>query len=994
MIVLAAAFGTFVLFLFFGLLALPVTAVLDKSIGKEKGLLIYAAILLAFTFFVLRPEGPGKRVPKPGKEDVVEASEVVRSGDPFTRPDPNHDLERNVFQPFSDTQPLPPVTLDTPPWIPLDFSLPPTVPGPAPGVRHVFRGSLPKVTAGDGTTIAPIPDAVFVDYEVKPEDVYDWVKEGGQPFYVYILAIDEGNGWVEEGEKGFEALKWRLADPDSEDYDKLRVNAAFLGARATKMLGELDVLKAKRIQRSEHSAKDKDRWFLRRTVDNLFAESLRRHGIPSNFHDVRVDPAKLRNAAREMADVGRTGKESQAGWKRAVELLTVALDQVRELSGPAVVSDYLLALLEAERALRDESAELRTLAEYVRAAPTAADAPTWLGDLHLNGMNLPGEALRYYRAALSRNNRFVPALIGQGDALAHTGDHDASLRSYRLAAGEEEGVLRRGVAELRLGKAEAARGTAESVLSREPASEAALLLRGAALYAAGDLESARGAFEQLASAPDANKVRAQACYNLGLTCLRLGQRDAAMAAFDACEKALLQGSSWGPTPDERVSPSLGRALVAFAEGNEGALRGHIDRARQEEAPRSSYVEHFAGMVASLSADDASAVRALDSALRRAPAYGELDGWLGKTYSRLGEGALRTGATPKDTAETFERAIAFAERAANREVRRDKTAFRARLRECLVRISAGHLAKKKRYGDALAAAEQVLAVDTLREQPAALALSGYCNFQIGEYDECIRKLQQVLDVVPVDDEGEWKLWRDYAENALQAVKHWRSLEEKVVSFKSPTLDSQWGREEGAGVTLQVDTEEGRVYFRGEARRDGRIDSPIIGLDNDDLFKRETFEQISFTLRIPRTDRRGDAINNVTFGASVEARGKSRGTRRAKTPGVAVFYDKAKIAVRIGGGQEKRYKDGSLLRLDPERLWPDETEVRVRIVREDAKKGTMAVYLNDELVIRDNISGFKQSRGNAAFWVGGYSTETEPFDVSVGDIRVIRTKKTGR
>ena len=109
-----------------------------------------------------------------------------------------------------------------------------------------------------------------------------------------------------------------------------------------------------------------------------------------------------------------------------------------------------------------------------------------------------------------------------------------------------------------------------------------------------------------------------------------------------------------------------------------------------------------------------------------------------------------------------------------------------------------------------------------------------------------------------------------------------------------------------------------------------------------------------------------------------------------PGIGIFYDKNKLAVRIGGGQDKRYKEGRLLRLDPEQLWPDTEEVDVRIVRTDAEKGTMAVYLNGKFVVSDDISGFKLSRGTAALWIGGYSNEAEEFDVFASDIRVVRRK----
>ncbi|MDJ0520440.1 MAG: tetratricopeptide repeat protein [Planctomycetota bacterium] len=989
-LVLAGAFGTFVIFLFLGLIALPVTAALDKSLGKEKALLLYAVALLAFTLFVLAPEGPTGKPGRAGRENDVRVEELVMEGNPFLRADFDHDAARNSFRPFSDTRPLPPVVLETPPWVALDFALPPTVPGPAPGSRQVLRGTLPKLAAGDGSAIAEIPDAVFSDYQRKPEDVYDWViGPDGRPYYVYILAIGDAAGMHREGTPKYDELKWVLKD-QTEGFDDLRVNYAMVGPEGTasKYLEDLQILDRKLKGRTDKLAREESErgWHLRRSVANLYSEALKRQGYrpTAEVEAVRpINPEKLRRAAKEMAEVGATGKEARGGWRRAIHLLEVALEEVRANRGDEERAEVLLEVLDAQRALRDEQAVLRTLSEYMRTAPRSAQARTWLGQLHLQGMNLPTEALHYFDAAIDRDARYGPALVGKGDALTFMGDHREALKSYSRGS-DDEARLRTAHAQLRLGKLSEARGNAESILTRDPTNMGATHLRACVLYTTGDLETARAAFEQVAVSPDAHELRAQACYNLGLTCIRLGQQDAALAAFDACAKALQQGSTTGPTPDETVSPSFGRALVAFAGGDEANLREQLDRGRRE-APGAAYIELFAGMLASLERNDASAIRALDGALRRAPGYAELDGWLGKTYLRLGELEAETAASPEETAETFERAVAFANRAADRESSADRRAYAARLREVLVRIGAQHLPKKQRYGRALTAVNKILDNSLLREQPAALTLAGYCYFQLEDYEECIRKLQQVLDVVPDEDENEWKLWRDYAEQALTSVKHWRSLEEKLVSFKGAKLGREWETDQSHAVRVVV--EEGDLLFKGESNHDGRRDNPTVLVSTGSLFARETFESVTLTLKIPRSVR-GRATNNITFGIEVIA--ASRSGSKKKRPGLGIFYDKNKVAVRVQGGQEKKWKEGNVTRLDPEQAWPEGEEVVVRFVREDAQRGTMAVYLNDNLVLRDNVSTFKLTRGKAALWIGGYSTDTEPFDVIVSDIRVVRRK----
>ncbi len=988
MIVLAGAFGTFMGYVFLGLLALPVTAMLHRAIGKERALLAWSGAILLITVFGCQPEGPSSKGGKAGVERRVPAADLVRKGDPYARAELAGAEGRNVFTPYSDTRDLPPVSLDAPPWIPLHFALPPTIPGPAPGYRKVLRGAKPSATAGDGSAISEIPESAFADYERQPEDVYDWVLNGGKPYYIYLLAIqDETGKWHAEGTTGYERLKWILKGT-GDGYEKLSAKSALVGfeEKAKTRVDDLAIIKARTLNTVEkRSTEQPDGWYLRRTVANLYHEALVRHGInPLTELSEITDPDKLRRAAKEMAEVGETGKEAKEGWRRAATLLETALVEIRANRGPAERAEALLELLQAYKALRDEQAVLRTLAEYMETAPNSAQARTWLGELHLRGMQLPGEALRYFRAALARDGRHAPALIGKGDALSFVGQHKLALASYSLAQ-SDEGRLRRAQAQLRIGDLDAARGTAESLLSRDAANAGAMLVRACVLYAQGDLETARGAFESVATNVDAQDLRAQACYNLGLACLRLGQTKAAMDAFAACETALSLGSSAGPTPDETVSPSFGRALVAYATGDESAMRTFLDKARRE-ASRSSYIEMFGGMVASLDGNDASAIRALDAALRNAPGYADLDGWLGLTYLRLGASAVATGDDSKNSAETFERAIAFSNRAANRASRTDGSSYEERLRESLVRIGAQHLPSRQRYQRALDAALKIINNNLLREQPAGLAIAGFCYFQLGDYRECIRKFQAVIDVVAEDD-ATWSKWRMYAAEQLKAVKHWRSLEEKIVTFKGGRLDQEWDSGQSGGPKILI--LDGVLTFEGTAAKDGNLAKPIIWAKTAKLFDRGSFEQLTMRIKIPR-EKSGQATNNITFGVQIGQDTRSSGAR-TKRPGIGIFYDRNKIAVRVQGGQIKRYKDGNVTRLDPAQLWPASEEVVLRIVRLDAQKGTVAVYLNDELVLQDDVSAFKTSRGKAALWIGGYSTAEQDFDVGVTDIRVVRRKK---
>src|SRR5207247_1255356 len=148
-------FGTFLLFLLAGLGALAVTALLDRAIGKERALLLYAVGLVALTF-VMRPVPPDPIQPKT-KDLVFEAkadpSTPLRlAGDVFASA-PLKDRDRNAFREHSDTNPLPPVDLAQPPAVALAYPLPPTVPGVGPESRRIYRGALPAVAVGDGSKL-------------------------------------------------------------------------------------------------------------------------------------------------------------------------------------------------------------------------------------------------------------------------------------------------------------------------------------------------------------------------------------------------------------------------------------------------------------------------------------------------------------------------------------------------------------------------------------------------------------------------------------------------------------------------------------------------------------------------------------------------------------------------------------------------------------------------------------------------------------------------
>lgn len=1048
--IVAGAFGTFALFLGLGLLALVVTAALDALLGKERALFVYALGLLALTAFVLRPEAPAATTGRPPAEKLLATLPSARTlaQDLVGRPPfegSGAEARRNGFRRWSDTRPLPPVTLDTPPEIPLEFPLPPTVPGPAPAARRLLRGTVPALPEADASSPIDVPVLTFTEYAVKPDDVYDWVEMTTSPkVFCAIVAI---NG-VRASDPKFRALQRQLAA--GEDLERMTVEWAYIGSEkeASKSLDPASVARRSKVGRSTDPATDKKfvSWHLKRSVENEYDDAVRQ-ALGSETVEATQNLAGLKRAAERMAGVGRDGKEGGEGWRRAAKLLARALEIARaNVADRNVEAELLVSQVEAFRALNDETAVLQALTQYAAAAPTNARPWVLLGELALTRLHLFEDALGYFAKARSLDPGNEAAILGEGDAYTRLGRHAEALQAYDRAAGSYDAQVRRAEAALRLGNLAKAMAAAEAALQQVPDAPRALLVRGAVLYTKGtDLGGAKSAFQMAAvSSAEAGVWRAQALYDLGLACWRLGETRAAAAAFDACEAALRMGAAPSRFPDETVSPSLGRALVAFAMKPADpaappaaapdpaapaapALTVHREglgeylAAAREEARRSCYLEHFAGVLASSQGNASAAIKSLRRALLLAPDATELDGWLALNHLRWAfarasrpEGSVGGGASrdreerrleailAQKAEDHFEAAVAFAARASDGDVAADPKSTLAVLRETWVRLQAEHLSPRKRFELALAAVEKVLARSDQREHPAALALRGYGFYRQGgddNYDKCLRDLALVLDKVPDKPEAPWSEWRAYAAKTLARVAHWRSLEEKTISFEGQTkLTPDWHTVENGGVQLLV--EGGALSFGKQAARNGSILEPNVVLINQTLFEKNTFEELSLRVSIPTTGA-GGAVNNVVFGIGVQGvtstSGAGAGAVPARHPGVAVFYDKAKVAARIGTGILKEWKDGEVKRVRDEAgnesTWPQGDWVTIRVVREDAAQGLVSIYFNDDEkpVVSDRISGFKGASGKAELWIGGWSATAMPFDIKVKDIRIVRVKK---
>jgi hypothetical protein len=286
----------------------------------------------------------------------------------------------------------------------------------------------------------------------------------------------------------------------------------------------------------------------------------------------------------------------------------------------------------------------------------------------------------------------------------------------------------------------------------------------------------------------------------------------------------------------------------------------------------------------------------------------------------------------------------------------------------------------------------------REERRSLAIKGYCNYRLGVadaalYDQCLRDFQAVLDVAAPEGDPV----RAYVAECRRRVIHWMSLEEKVVPFSEAKLSSEWTIYENYGI--RVGPDEGWLVFKDTSRgagatQDGSPTDPTVVAKSKKLFTKDTLEILQAWVSIPKADRDGAAVNNVTFGVAVQpASGDARGL--AKNQGIGLFYDKGKVAVRVGGGSDPLYKDGEIHRVSSggqDVEWPDDPTgqgVLVEIERAD-KDGSIVVRLGNREILKDKVPAFKQAKGDAELWLGGWSNKAQNWNLRVDKIRIVRRK----
>jgi hypothetical protein len=280
----------------------------------------------------------------------------------------------------------------------------------------------------------------------------------------------------------------------------------------------------------------------------------------------------------------------------------------------------------------------------------------------------------------------------------------------------------------------------------------------------------------------------------------------------------------------------------------------------------------------------------------------------------------------------------------------------------------------------------------REERRALCIKGYCNYRLGgddpaRYDQCLRDFQAVLDTQPPEGDP----WRAYATASLKTVKRWLSLEEKTVDFTENRLTSDWTVDESHGV--RVGPDEGWVVMKDMNRAagatdDGKEEAPTAVLKGRKLFGKDSLESVQVRVAVPRKDT---TVNNVVFGVVVQPpSGDGKGL--ARNQGFGVFYDRGKVAVRIGGGTDPAYRDGALHRVKKDGAevdWPSDAEdVAVVEIERGGEDGTqLTIRLNGQEVLSDRVASFRRSKSEQELWIGGWSNKAANWDIRVDRVRVV-------
>lgn len=1038
MILLAGFFGSFLLYLALGLLALLATSALDKLLGKERALLVYVIGVLGLTW-ALKPSMPPPLRPVPAalvfqsqRNDPTVA--VKATIDPFARDPLGLRGERNAFQEMSDTSPLPPERLAEPPGVPMAFPFPPTVPGVGFASRYRYRGDLPLTAApaaaapgdspapgaagsgGDGkpaATAAGMPDVPadgFFSYVETAEDVYDWMTDGGQKVFVFLRGIDEAKHNSPEFNDPASGLKWMLeggeAPPGSQKvWADLSVSFSYVGseADAKKKLDPRSQTKVKQSPPTSIAASKHETWHLRNTIDNMYVRACRKQGRP-RAEDLSVDQMKA--VAAEMARVGESGKENGKGWDKAIDVLKLALSKCKQ-PPTRDATDVLLAMIDAYRARQNERDLVATLTEYMASATASAarsDASRWLGDVLLSRLRLAERAVELYDRALT-GQPGAKSLEGRGDAKSYLGLHAEALKDYReasTAGARGTAAVKEAEALLRMGKLAEAMTAAQAALGAGAFDPRALLVKGAVQYAEGDVQAAGDTFRQICVLPSddaTRRHRAEALYDLGLCEWRLGHTATAGAAFDAVEAALRRGSSRGRNPDESVSPELGRALIQLSAGNVGEAHDALDRAR-DLAPGIAYVEFLAGWIASNRRDAAEARARFESALALAPDLFELDGWLAETRLRGAEAAVLEGSPPGDHVADFEAAARYAERATARELEANPKNTDFAVREALVRLRQQQLSERKRFEAALKTATDILA--KAREERRALAIRGYCNYRLGvgepeKYGECLRNFQSIVDLpAPPND-----ALKAYAQLSLDTVKRWQALEEKSVEFAETKLSTEW--EAGQSHGIRVSPDDGWLVIKDltkdAATDDGTETDPTAFVRTKKLVGKDSLELVQAWIRVPKKDANGNEANNILVGLVLQPPSQAKGGL-VKGQGIGVFYDKGRISVKVTGGNDNYYKDGMVKRAKRDTAnpasaefdWPEDKDGRGVLVEIERKSadGDMSVRVGGQEIVADRIATFRRSKGDLELWIGGWSTRAQNWNVGIDRVRVVRRK----
>lgn len=744
------------------------------KLRQEVWVFLAVAVLLGWLFWSGMGSGVASRTRS--RATTMELERIGAPSADVARPaaDEQRRIQRTLFEPPSDTRPLPPLRFQEPPRGALLTLAAPPYPGPR--ARHFAPHLWRAPVAVEPTGLFDEAEAEFADVEDLEPEVVASGSEMPTPGPAERAALEEGYrrvfDWIEL--QPGRPIFGRIVNGDR--YGLREVNRAAEAVRFEEMVPATG--------RSRYPGQGPVAFERERVLAFGFADTLENR--------------------LELAFRALDGNVSASNYADALAVAADCLDAAFEVPRALELAESLYNQCSAEQpdeleprlglARRHELAfELdRAMAEYEALATRFQHrAPLHVARAQLEARLLLDEAAEAsFRAALERDSGYAPRLaFGQFLLSRGRTEEAAAVLEVAVRNAPQGPDAREARLDLRLALATAL--AAEGRLA-EAFDQHVLALRGApesgaALAGALALERfrAEGAdtFERpawLAGGADAGAPSLGFELLLATGAWFEAEGDA-VAARDAYLRALDADPLRTPAPLRRL------AQLAVDNGYEDQALGFLERALEAD-PYDAWSLYQRARLGLDRGDPDGAARDLAAALAVEADFAD-------ALALLGELAWRRA--------DFQNGDLYLERALSLAPERaDLLELRAL---CLVQIDA--------FLDARDLAEAALAAEP--ERFAARAVSAWCAYRVEGPEEALVRLGELEDSLRATSEDDAR--RSYTAAQIARVDEHRRMVAWRDEFERSTLANQWTQEDNVGPLVSL--EDGQVLIEGAFSRAG-------------------------------------------------------------------------------------------------------------------------------------------------------------------------------